>query len=123
MTDPTTIALAREVLATERTRYHGQPERTDEALARALLEAQEEGERLRGLLKRAQIWVPHCDEALDKEIDAALAAATRERDEALAVLGECRDVLEGMPYDADESGSVRALLSRIDALTAKGEGL
>ena len=47
MTDPTTIALAREVLATERTRYHGQPERTDETLARALLEAQEEKERLR----------------------------------------------------------------------------
>lgn len=56
------------------------------------------------------------------------SAATRDRDEALAVLGECRGAVQGLldyliEDDEDEDQErARALLSRIDALTAKGAG-
>ena len=44
------LEIAREVLRTERTRYYGQPERSDEVLAQALLAKHAEVGRLREAL-------------------------------------------------------------------------
>lgn len=44
------LEIAREVLRTERTRYYGQPERTDEVLAQALIAKHAEVGRLREAL-------------------------------------------------------------------------